>query len=121
MTSDLYSAASLRTASVSWSGSVELLGLDPEGGPGTGDAGADLDPPLGPDHRGGLAGLQPADLDDRGLHPVRGVAVLEAGGDEQGAVAVRAGGVHRGAGGVVELDRHDHAGQHDEISQEQDG
>ena len=50
-----------------------------------------------------------------------GVAVLETGGDEQAPVAVGAGRIHRGAGGVVELDRHHHAGQDDEIGQEKYG
>jgi hypothetical protein len=52
---------------------------------------------------------------------VRGIAVLEAGGDQQAVVVAGAGGVDRGAGGVVELDRDDHAGQDDDVLEGQHG
>ena len=58
---------------------------------------------------------------DGGEDAVRRVAVVEPRRDEQGAVTAGAGGVDRGAGGVVQLDRHHHAGQDDEVGDEEDG
>ena len=97
----------------------QLLGLDPQGRAGSRDTGADLHPPFGANHRGGLTGREPTDLDDRGQHTVRGVPVLQPRSDEERRVATGPSGVDGRAGGVVELDRHHHAGQDDEVVQEQ--
>ena len=67
----------------------------------------------------GAAAAQPADLLDGRHHAVRRVAVLEPGREQQLAVAAGAGGVDRGLGGLVERDRHDHAGQHHDVGEEQ--
>ena len=60
-----------------------------------------------------------ADALDGRDHAVRRVAVLEPRGEQQLAVAAGAGRVDRGLGGLVERDRHDHAGQDDQVGQEQ--
>ena len=76
---------------------------------------------LGPEDGGGCTAAEPADLLDGGDHAVRRVAVVEAGGDQQPAVAAGAGRVDGGLGGLVELDGHDHAGQDDEVGDEEHG
>ncbi len=105
------------------------LGLDPEGRTGSGHAGADGDAALGAQHRGGPAAGEAADPVDHGHHAVGGVAVLEPRGDEDagglvvrlrdgGRVVGEPGGVDGRAGLVVELDGHDHAGEHDRVVEE---
>ena len=118
-TSRLYSSASSRA----WSVDVLLdrLDLDPQRRAGAGDAAADAGALLGLEHRGRAAAAEPADPLDGGDHAVRRVAVLEPRRDQEPAVAAGAGRVDRGLGGLVELDRDDHARQHDEVGDEQDG
>ena len=75
---------------------------------------------LAADHRSGAtAAGDAADLHDRGEHAVGGVAVVESRRDQQLAGLAGLGGVDSGAGSVVELDRHHHAGQHDRFAEEQ--
>ena len=97
------------------------LDLDPEGRAGAGDAAADPGAPVGLEDRGGCPTAEAAHALDAGDHAVGGVAVLEPGGDQDAAVAAGPGRVHRGLGGLVELERHDHAREHDEVGDEQDG
>ncbi len=118
-TSRLYSSASSRAWSVTCSSTV--LDLDPQGRAGTGDAAADAGALLGLEHGGRGSPAEPADALDGGDDAVRRVAVLEPRGDQQPAVAAGAGGVDGGLGGLVERDRHDHPGQHDEVGDEEDG
>ena len=100
---------------------LDRLDLDPQRRAGAGHAAADPAAPLGLEHGGRGSAAEPADLLDGRDHAVRRVAVLEPRGDEQPAVAAGAGRVDGGLGGLVELDRHDHARQHDDVGDEQDG
>ena len=98
--------------------------LDPQGRTGSGDAGPDLGPTTGPQDGGGSAAGQLADLLDGGDHTVGGVAVLQAGSQQQLAqgVVVMGGGTGRIDGrlrGLVQLDRNDHPGQDDGLGQGQ--
>jgi hypothetical protein len=102
-------------------GLVDGLDLDPQRGAGAGDPAADAAALLGLEHRGRGAAAEPADTLDAGDHAVGRVAVLEPGCDEQPAVAAAAGRVDRGLAGLVELDRHHHAGQDDDVGDEEDG
>ncbi len=99
--------------------------LDPQRRARPGGAGADVRAAFAA-HDGGLPGAagHPPDLQDRGQHAVGGVAVVEAGRDQQLGRAVGRTGLGRldgGLRGVVQCDRHDHAGQHDRLGHEQDG
>ena len=100
---------------------VDRLDLDPQRRTRPGHAAADPAAALGLEHGCGAAAAEAADLLDGGDHAVRRVAVLEPRGHEEPAIAARAGGVDGGPGGLVELDRHHHARQHDEVGDEQDG
>ena len=99
---------------------LDGLGLDPQRGAGSGDAGADPGAAAGAQHGGLFAAGQPADLLDLGDDAVDRVAVGQPRGQQQLAVRAGAGGVDDGAGVAVELDRHDHAGQHHQVGQRQD-
>ena len=98
---------------------VDRLGLDPQGGTRAGDAGADPGALAGTQHGGLHATGEPADLLDGGDHAVGRVPVGEPRREQQPAVLAlgrrRLGGVDHGADVAVELDRHDHAGQHHEV------
>ena len=113
---------------------VDQLGLHPEGGAGTGHAGADARAPAGSQHRGGGAAGHPPDLLDGGHDAVRGVAVGKPRRDQQfaerfaGAGGIARGrtvtgrnprGVDGGLCGFVQLDRNDHAGEHDRVGEGQ--
>ena len=100
---------------------VDRLDLDPQGRSGPGDTGADPAAALGLQDGRGATPAETAEPLDGGNHAVRRVAILEPGGDEEPAIAARAGRVDGGPGRLVELDRHDHAGQHDEVGHEEDG
>ncbi len=114
MTTRLYSSASSRTWSVTTT-LVDGLGLDPQGGTGAGHAGADPDALAGAQHGGAGTAGKAADLLDGGDDAVRRVAVGEARGEQQPPVGAGLGGLDHRAGVAVELDRHDHAGQHHEV------
>src|SRR4051795_4623497 len=81
----------------------------------TADAGA----LVGPEHGRGGAAAEPTDAFDAGDDAVGGVAVLEPWGDKQSAVTAAARRVDRGPAGLVELDRHDHAGEDDDVGNEE--
>jgi hypothetical protein len=55
------------------------------------------------------------DLLDRGDHAVGRVAVRETRGEQQPVVGPGLGGLDHRAGVAVELHRHDHARQHDQV------
>ena len=95
--------------------------LDPQRRAGAGDAAADAAALLGLEDGRGGSPAEPADPLDAGDDAVRRVAVLEPGGDQQPAVAAGAGRVDGGLRGLVELDGHDHARQHDEVGDEENG
>ena len=98
---------------------VDDLGLHPQRGTGAGDAVTDAGAALGAQHGAGLATGQAAELLDRGHRAVRGVAVVEAGREQQPRFTAGLGRVDDGLGLLVEFDRHDHAGQDDLVRQRQ--
>ncbi len=100
-------------------GLVDQFGLDPQRRAGSGHAGPDAGAGVGAQDGGRLAAGQPAHLLDGRDGAVGRVAVRQPGGDQQLAVGAGAGGLDRGASGVVQLDRHDHAGQDDGVGQGQ--
>ena len=118
-TSALYSVASSRTRS-SGSTSAHEVGLDPQRRTGTGHAAADPGPATGAQHGGRCTAGEAAHLLDRGDHAVGRITVAESRREQQITFAAAAGGVDGGLGGLVELDRHDHSGQYDEIGNEKD-
>ena len=94
--------------------------LDPQRGAGSADAGADTGTRVGAQDGRRRAAGEPAELLDLGHRSVGGVAVGKPRCDQQ--LPVRAGlrRVDDGLGGVVQLDRDDHARQHHGVGQRQD-
>ena len=95
---------------------VDGLGLDPQRRAGAGHAGADADALTGAQHGGAGAAGKSADLLDggdrrRASGSGRRGAGRAAGGSSEPAWAASM----TGAGVAVELDGHDHAGQHDQV------
>ena len=120
MTRRLYSSASSRACSVgsaSSTGSASTQSAAP--GPGRRSRSAP-----GAPARSTAAGAPPGSRPTCSIvatHAVGRVAVGEPRGEQQLARRAGLGGVDDGLGRVVELDRHDHAGQHDEVGHGQDG
>ena len=113
---------------------VDEFGLHPERGTRAGHPGADPGAAAGAEHGGGCAAGEPADLLDGGDDAEGGIAILQTGGEQHLADAVGVGGrpsasagmrglrgVDGGLRGLVELDRHDHPGQHDDVGQREHG
>jgi hypothetical protein len=98
-------------------GVVDRLGLDPQGGAGTGHARPDAGADIPADHGGLLPAGEPAHLlEDRdGAH--RGVAAVEAG-HHQDTTVDAARGIDRCLDlRLVQPQRDHHAGQHDRVGQ----
>ncbi len=96
-------------------------GLDPQRRAGSGDAVADQGATPGAQHGGGRSAAEPADPVDGRDHAVRRVAVVAARGHQELVAPLAAGGVDGGLGGLVELDRDDHAGEQHGVGEEQHG
>ncbi len=99
---------------------VDRGGLDPQRSAGTADPGADLGAGDGTEHCGRSTTGQPPDLLDLGDRAVDGIAVRQARGEQQLTLgAAVAGRIDDRLRGVVQFDRHDHAGQHDDVGERQ--
>lgn len=97
---------------------VEYLGVDPECRSRPGHSGADTCAAHGAEHGSGLAAGQLAQLLDGRDDADQGVLAVEPRHDQDLVAASHAGRVDgRLPLGVVEGDRHDHAGQNDDVSQ----
>ena len=112
----LYSLASSSTRPVG-AGSVDGLGLHPQGRAGPGHARADAGPDLAADDRGLLSAGQPADLLEDGDGADGRVAAVEAGHDEDLAIDAGRSIDSRLDLRLVEPDGNHHAGQQHRVGE----
>ena len=98
----------------------DLGGLDPQRSAVAGCPGPDLRTLLTLDDGGETAARDAPDLNDRRDDPVRGVPVVQTWGDQQFSGLARPRSIDGGLSCIVEPDRHDHAGQDDDVRDEED-